>query len=313
VGSVAGKLNAGPPDTSAGPLPAPQTAFETVETKKALPPSPPKPCLPPPRAEHTPPPLASEVVPAPVPEPAPEQQALEQARCCNNRLECDKARELLLPYASSTDACVRCALALSCLRLADDALLAKPPHTAAAKEYAAEAVAHATAATSLDAQSAEARVWYGQSMQVQAKVLEGGMGQARVCAPMVHSWDAAVELAPQDPLAYHLLGSFAFHTSALPWVATKSMQALSPGLRRFTAEDAIAYLKQSEERLPALPRPYAVQNRSMLGRLYLKKGDKAEARKWLDKALELAADSRLILDHSAKEAAADAKKARAKC
>lgn len=62
---------------------------------------------------------------------------------------------------------------------------------------------------------------------------------------LVTHWDTAVELSPDDPLPYHLLGSFAFHTSALPWIAAQSMRALAPGLRKFSAADAIGYLLKS--------------------------------------------------------------------
>ena len=65
---------------------------------------------------------------------------------------------------------------------------------AAAKERAAECLEHASAAVEIDPSSARARVWYGQALQTRAKVLEGGMGQARVCGQMVASWDKAVEV-----------------------------------------------------------------------------------------------------------------------
>jgi len=259
--------------------------------------------------------------PATVPVPIKADQEMpvvERAADLNERLAFAEARKLLLPYAGSSNAKARCALAVSCVHLADGALLAKPPQPAAAKEYAVEALTHATAATELDGGSFEAKIWFGQAIQTKAKAIEGGLGQARVCAAMVHAWDEAVELAPEQPLPYHLLGSFAFHTSALPWVAAQSMRALSPGLRKFSADDSMQLLRMSEERRVqqgqqgAPPKAFAVQNCSMLGRLYLKKGDKPSARTWLDRALELAANAQIVLDHSAHEAVADAKKARAK-
>ena len=185
------------------------------------------------------------------------------------------------------------------LYLAENALLAK--QTSAAKEYAVEAVNQATAAIELDPQSSDARVWYGQTIQVRAKILEGGLGQARVCSSMVQSWDRAVELAPTEPHAYHLLGSFGFHTSALPWIAAQSMRSLSPGLRKFSEADALRLLLKSEEFMTTPPKQYSLANKALIGRLYLKKGEKAEARMWLDRALELAADTTIVFDY-AKEA-----------
>ena len=200
------------------------------------------------------------------------------------------------------------------LQLAEDAVEAKPPDGIRAKERAAEALETAP-------EDASAHIWYGQAVGTHAKVFDPGLGQGRVCNVLVQHWDRAVELAPQDPLPYHLLGSFAFHTSALPWATQSIVRALSPGLRKFTADDAMELLRHSEARMPSPPCHYAVTNRSMLGRLHLRKGQKGEARVWLDKALDTALelDKALellapgtALDRSAQKAADEARKARAK-
>ena len=242
---------------------------------------------------------------------SPEREALEQAVALNEKFESALAWKVLRPFSASKDARIRVALATCNLYLAENALLAK--QTSAAKEYAVEAVNQATAAIELDPQSSDARVWYGQTIQVRAKILEGGLGQARVCSPMVQSWDLAVELAPHEPLAYHLLGSFGFHTSALPWIAAQSMRSLSPGLRKFSEADALRLLLKSEELMTTPPKQYSLANKSLIGRLYLKKGEKAEARMWLDRALELAADTTIVFDYAKEEIVDDTKKARAKC
>ena len=180
-----------------------------------------------------------------------------------------------------------------------------------AKERAAEALDTARVALETAPEDAAAHIWYGQAVGTHAKVFDPGLGQGRVCNVLVQHWDRAVELAPQDPLPYHLLGSFAFHTSALPWATQSIVRALSPGLRKFTADDAMELLRQSEARMPSPPCHFAVTNRSMLGRLHLRKGQKVEARVWLDKALELLAPG-TALDRSGQEAADEARKARAK-
>ena len=107
---------------------------------------------------------------------------------------------------------------------------------------------------------------------------------------MVASWDTAVELAPDDPLPEHLLGSFAFHVSALPWAAAAAMRQLAAGLRKFSTDDALRHLMRSEELMaggqltkPAPPRAYSLTNRSMIGRLLLQKGSKPQAREWLQR------------------------------
>ena len=196
-------------------------------------------------------------------------------------------------------------------QLAEDAVEEQPPDGRRAKERAAEALETARRALETAPDDASAHIWYGQAVGTHAKVFDPGLGQGRVCNVLVQHWDRAVELAPQDPLPYHLLGSFAFHTSALPWATQSIVRALSPGLRKFTADDAMELLRQSEARMPSPPCHFAVTNRSMLGRLHLRKGQKVEARVWLDKALELLAPG-TALDRSGQEAADEARKARAK-
>ena len=76
------------------------------------------------------------------------------------------------------------------------------------------------------------------------------------------------------------------------------------------------YLEQSESRMPEFepPHAYSLTNRSMIGRIKLLKGQKDEAKQWLQKAvaLEDGAGGRR-LDDAAREAAAEARKALKKC
>ena len=91
------------------------------------------------------------------------------------------------------------------------------------------------------------------------------------------------------------------------------MRSLSPGLRKFSEADALRLLLKSEELMTTPPKQYSLANKSLIGRLYLKKGEKAEARMWLDRALELAADTTIVFDYAKEEIVDDTKKARAKC
>ena len=203
------------------------------------------------------------------------------------------------------------ALAELCLNAAEVAYSRKD--TAKAKAKAIDSLRHATEAVERDRSYFAAHVWYGQALQVKAKVVDGGMGQARVCGQMVQAWDTAVELAPSEPLPYHLLGSFAFHVAALPWAASAAMRQLAPGLRKFTSDDALRLLEMSEARQPDPPVAcYSITNRSMIGRLLLQKGRAQEARMWLEKAIGLATSGGLKLDDAASEAVSEARKAHQK-
>lgn len=132
-----------------------------------------------------------------------------------------------------------------------------------------------------------------------------------------------------------------------PRASQRDPRARPARVGRFTPDDAMRYLEQSEERMPSPPKGYSLTNRSMIGRLKLNKGKKAEvpahsahvrpssvhrvcpclplspcvrpshagchqAREWLEKALALE-ESGVLLDDSAREAAADARKALKKC
>ena len=48
---------------------------------------------------------------------------------------------------------------------------------------------------------------------------DGPIAQGKVVGTSVEAWETAAKLAPSDPLPQHLLGSFAFVTSQLSWVA----------------------------------------------------------------------------------------------
>ena len=256
--------------------------------------------------------ISSELPPLPPPALMPAKSAktlaVGEAQELLDAFEWSKVHTLLEPFAEASDVRARCAMSECCLHLCEEALARKD--TPAAKHMALESLRHATSAVAIDASSAAAHVWLGQATGTKAKVLDGGYGQARVCGVMVEAWDTAVSLAPDDPLAYHLLGSFAFHVSALPWAAAAAMRQLAPGLRKFSADDALRYLETSEAKMApaASPRPYALTNCSMIGRLLVIKGEKADAKAWLLKAVEME-EGGGRLDDVAREAAADARKA----
>ena len=90
-----------------------------------------------------------------------------------------EARDLLTPYAETADVGARCALAASCLHLAEAAIERKDGATAA--KLALEAVAHAEAGKAADPTKGLPHVWYGQAVQTKAKACEGQLDQACTC------------------------------------------------------------------------------------------------------------------------------------
>jgi len=230
-----------------------------------------------------------------------------EALALNDSFQFEEARSLLAGYVASNDVGARAALAASHLHLAERAIEEKSADRA--KEHALEALAHAEAAIAADRLSPLGHVWFGLAVTIKAKAADGTLAQAAVVATSVKSWERAAELAPNDPLPLHLLGSFAFITASLPWVAQSALRRLSPGLQKFSHKDALAFLLKSEELLPPTPPQYTVTNSSFIGRVYLQQGKKDEARRWLRRAVDDALIAQVRLDPTATEAREAATKA----
>ncbi|KAL1515817.1 hypothetical protein AB1Y20_002433 [Prymnesium parvum] len=237
----------------------------------------------------------------------PSAEVLRRALALNESFQWAQARELLLPFAEASHVRTRCALAESCLFLAEAALTEK--RTREARELAKEALAHATAATKIGPSSAIAHAWYGQCVQVKAKAADGQMEQGRVLAVSVASWERAHQLDPLDPLPLHLLGSCADELAKLPWVAAKALRSMSPKLKEYTIDDALTACLESERLMPNPPHQYSVINRKIIGLAYLKKEDKEQAKRWLLKAVDGNAVPDAKMDASSKAARKEAAKA----
>jgi len=233
-------------------------------------------------------------------------QAVAKATELNAAFRYEEARQVLMPYLTSKDVKARVQLAVCCMHLAILALDEKQNDKA--RDLSVEAVGHAEAAKAADSTNAQAHVWYGQTIQTKAKAVDGALEQAKVVATSVNSWEHAAALDPTDPLPHHLLGSFIFITCGLNWVAARALRGLSPGLKKYSFDDALTHLLESERLQPSPPFQYSVSNQSIIGRIYAQQGNKEQAKKWLSKAVSDEVPFER-LDPTAKEARQAAEKA----
>jgi len=241
-----------------------------------------------------------------MPEVSTKSKAVNESKQLVEQMNYSEAYDLLLPFAKAADVRAHCALAECCLHLSEQATDPKVQ-----KDRALESFEHAQAAITLDEKDAQAHIWMGQAMSIKAKALDGAMGQARVSGDMIRCWEKALEIAPSDPLANHLIGSFGYHVNALPWAAGVTLRKMSSGLKKYDTKDVLGYLMTSEENQPTPPVPYSVCNKTMIGKTKLHQGYKAEAKDWLEAAVALD-DGSIPLDPAAKEMIADARKALSK-
>lgn len=56
------------------------------------------------------------------------------------------------------------------------------------------------------------------------------------------------------------------------------LRTISPGLKEYTSEDALAFCLESEQLMPSPPHQYTVTNRKVIGYTYLKRGQKEQVR-----------------------------------
>lgn len=95
--------------------------------------------------------------------------------------------------------------------------------------------------------------------------------------------ERAVELNPQDPTSWYILGEFALGLAEINWVTLKIVNTLFATPPRGTYEEALTYFKKAEDTEP----DFYSMNYLMLGKCYLGLNNKEMAREWLTKASEV--------------------------
>lgn len=92
--------------------------------------------------------------------------------------------------------------------------------------------------------------------------------------------EKAVELNPDDPTNWHLLGNFAFGLADMPWYQRKIVSAIFATPPTGTYEEALENFLKAEETKPN----FYSMNLLFIGRCYYNLKDKEKAKEYLTQA-----------------------------
>lgn len=92
--------------------------------------------------------------------------------------------------------------------------------------------------------------------------------------------EKAVELQPDDPTNWHLLGNFAFGLADMPWYQRKIVSAIFATPPTGTYEEALEYFLKAEEKEANF---YSL-NLLFIGKCYYNLKDKEKAKEFLTRA-----------------------------
>lgn len=95
--------------------------------------------------------------------------------------------------------------------------------------------------------------------------------------------EKAVELNPQDPTSWYILGEFALGIAELPWYQKKILGTIFANPPTGTYEEALEHFQKAES---ASPNFYSM-NYLMMGKCYLALSNKEKAKEWLTKGSEV--------------------------
>lgn len=155
----------------------------------------------------------------------------------------------------------------------------KKSYTEAGKIFAEKAI-------TLDPMSADSHQWFAimcgymsEYESVQNKIKNGYLFKDHL--------DKAIELKPQDPLSYYLLGRWCYAVSQLSWIERKVAATLFGNPPTATIQDALHYFHKVEEIRPC----YSKFNYVCLAKCYKDLGQTVHALKWCDAASAMAVAS----------------------
>uniref|UniRef100_A0A8C5MMW5 Regulator of microtubule dynamics protein 2 n=1 Tax=Leptobrachium leishanense TaxID=445787 RepID=A0A8C5MMW5_9ANUR len=151
------------------------------------------------------------------------------------------------------------------------------------KSYATEGKIVAGKAIELNGSSAESHRWFAimcgyaaEFENVQNKIKNGYLFKEHL--------DKAIELSPQDPLQYYLLGRWCYEVSRLSWIERKVAATLFGNPPTATVQEAMHNFLKAEEMHPG----YSKYNYVFLAKCYKDLGQKATALKYCDDASAIA-------------------------
>ncbi|XP_040285545.1 regulator of microtubule dynamics protein 2 [Bufo bufo] len=159
------------------------------------------------------------------------------------------------------------------------------------KSYAIEGKTAAGKAVELDDKNAGSHKWYAvmcgyvsEFDNVQNKIKNGYLFKEHL--------DKAIELHPEDPLQYYLLGRWCYTVSQLSWIERKVAATLFGNPPTSTVQEALQNFLRAEEMQPG----YSKYNYMYMAKCYKDLGQKAVALKYCDEASAMPSVTREDID-----------------
>lgn len=160
--------------------------------------------------------------------------------------------------------------------------VSKCRHSEAARALLLEGFEYASAALQADESCAACHMWYGSMLEATAR-FAGTKAEIQAAFQIKDSFERAAELDPTDPWAHFLLGSWHFEVASISWATRKMASAAFATPPTSSFEKAIAEFETAEQINPG----FSSRNQLMFGKAYLKLGQRAKAREWLESAVNL--------------------------
>ncbi|XP_030053977.1 regulator of microtubule dynamics protein 2 isoform X2 [Microcaecilia unicolor] len=155
------------------------------------------------------------------------------------------------------------------------------------KNYAINGKAIAEKAIRLDARSADSHQWFAilcgyisEVESVQNKIKNGYLFKEHL--------DKAIELRPQDPLLYYLLGRWCYAVSQLSWIERKVATTLFGNPPSATVQEALQNFLKAEEIHPG----YSKYNYVYIAKCYKDLGQNIKAMRYCDAASSIVSVSK---------------------
>lgn len=95
--------------------------------------------------------------------------------------------------------------------------------------------------------------------------------------------EKAVELNPDDPTSWHLLGNFAYGLADMAWYQRKIVSAIFATPPTGTYEEALEYFLKAEDKQPG----FYSMNLLFIGKCYYNLKNKDKAKEYLTKAADI--------------------------
>ncbi|XP_014249273.1 regulator of microtubule dynamics protein 2-like [Cimex lectularius] len=149
----------------------------------------------------------------------------------------------------------------------------------AKKDYINKGIEYARKSLALDSSISEVHKWYAICVGARAE-WQGTRDKIRDGLEFQNHVLKALEITPNDPTLYHLLGRFQYEVAGLPWLQRKAVEAIYGPIPQSTYAEAISSLTKADE---LALRPWK-ENKLFIAKCFIELGADSVALEWLEKA-----------------------------